>query len=38
MKTFRIIKNFSATMTRLRKLFNDISKTRIDRESLRKNL
>jgi hypothetical protein len=38
MKIFKIIKNFSATMTRLRKLFNNTLKTRIDSELLKKSL
>jgi hypothetical protein len=38
MKTFKIIKNFSVTMIYLRKLFNNILKTRIDRKLLRENL
>jgi hypothetical protein len=37
-KILKIIKNFSVTTTHLRKLFNNISKTRIDRELLKENL
>jgi hypothetical protein len=38
MKILKIIKNFSATTIYLKKLFNNILKTRIDRELLRENL
>jgi hypothetical protein len=38
MKIFKTIKNFSATMIYLKKLFNNTLKTQIDSKLLKKNL